>query len=107
MSQLSQSQLYPNPFLQHPGTAWNNASWGRCPLSQGAKLHRLDRPKESTTVAVFGYLSDQVENAGIMNKGVWRTRKKLKEAVEHKIAMRKERHQQDNLALDKIAKNGW
>ena len=28
--------------LQHNGTAWNNVSWGHCPLSQGAKLHRLD-----------------------------------------------------------------
>ena len=30
--------------LQDPGTAWNNAPWGHCPLPQGAKLHRLDRP---------------------------------------------------------------
>ena len=30
--------------LQQPGTAWNNVPWGHCPLSQGAKLHRLDRP---------------------------------------------------------------
>ena len=29
--------------LQHPGTARNNDPWGHCPLSQGAKLHRLDR----------------------------------------------------------------
>ena len=30
--------------LQHTGTALNNAPWGHCPLSQRAKLHRLDRP---------------------------------------------------------------
>ena len=30
--------------MQHPGTAWNNAPWGHCPLSQGEKFHRLDRP---------------------------------------------------------------
>ena len=30
--------------LQLPGTAWKKAPWGHYPLSQGAKLHRLDRP---------------------------------------------------------------
>ena len=30
--------------LQYPGTAWNNAPRGHCPLSQREKLHRLDRP---------------------------------------------------------------
>ena len=31
-------------LMQHPGTAWYNASRGHCPLSQGAKLQRLGRP---------------------------------------------------------------
>ena len=30
--------------FQQPGTAWNNVPLGHCPLSQGEKLHRLDRP---------------------------------------------------------------
>ena len=39
--------------LQHPGTALNNAPWGHCPLSQGAKLHFLDRSSANHTLFVL------------------------------------------------------
>ena len=43
----SRSPSYPT-LLEVLSTPWDrvgqNAPWGHCPLSQGAKLHRLDRP---------------------------------------------------------------
>ena len=47
VSQFSHSQLSDIletlASLQHRVTAWNNAPWGHCPLSQREKLYRLDR----------------------------------------------------------------
>ena len=44
---LSQSQLSDivgSTCNTLAGTAWNKVPWGHCPLCQGAKLHRMDRP---------------------------------------------------------------
>ena len=52
--------------LQQPGTAWNNAPCGHCPLSQGAKLHRLDRPLTHSVLEAYGRAIESVTSVGVL-----------------------------------------